>query len=221
MIDTPEMPSDAEKWHDEIAKKGEVVYLINTEPHVDHVSSNHLFSGIGVAHQGTREEMRRYQKRLPNITFSHRLYLYLGDRTFELVHLPGHTASETAVCIPEERVVFTGDNVFHKVQSWLYESLPMEWLESLKKIERLDVDTIVPGHGEVCDKGYLKEQAAFIEEWIEAVKKAIEQGLSQKEAAERISFLDRYPMDVGLDRMGPMVQRMNVYRLYDVLKGDK
>ena len=35
---------------------------------------------------------------------------------------------------------------------------------------------------------------------------------------EKISFLDRYPMDIGLDAIGPEVQRMNVDRLYDLLK---
>ena len=36
MIDTPQMPVDAVKWHDEIARHGPVRYLINTEPHGDH-----------------------------------------------------------------------------------------------------------------------------------------------------------------------------------------
>ena len=81
----------------------------------------------------------------------------------------------------------------------------------------MDVDLIIPGHGEICDKSYLKEQASFIEEWVEAVRKGIQQGLSKEEAQEKISFLDRYPMDVGLAAMGPEVMRMNVNRLYDLL----
>jgi glyoxylase-like metal-dependent hydrolase (beta-lactamase superfamily II) len=246
MIDTPQKPSDAARWKEEIAKRGEVRYIINTEPHADHVTCNYLFPGTVISHQKTREalegsmmgvSMERlnlefakaidpegaplledYQLRLPTITFTHRLYLYLGEHSFELTHLPGHTPGEIAVYLPSEKVVFASDSVFSRVQTWLHEALPFEWLESLQKIEALDVDLIVPGHGEVCGKDYLKEQKAFIEEWIEVVRKAIDQGLSQDEAAQRITFLERYPMDVGLDAIGPQVMQMNVRHLYDVLK---
>lgn len=239
MIDTPHKPTDAVRWRKEIAARGKVRYIVLTEHHADHVTTSYLFSGTVIAQQGMREvlkateqfdrEMARgldpegarllkgYFMRLPGIAFAERLTLYLGDHTFELIHLPGHTAHETAVYIPEERVVFTGDNVFYKVQTWFHEADPEAWLESLRRIGDLDVDVIVPGHGEVCDKGYLKEQASFIQEWMDTVRKAIKQGLSKEEAQARISFLDRYPMDIGLEAIGPAVQQMNVGRLYDLL----
>ena len=240
MIDTPMMPSDAIKWRDFIEQKGEVRYVINTEPHADHYTGNAFFPGMVIAHHGTREVlstvseadiiervkamdpeglplMDGYRLKRPAITFDQRLLLYLGEHTFELIHLPGHTASEIAVYIPEERVVFTGDNVFYKVQTFLHEADPWEWLQSLKTIGELDVDVIAPGHGEVCDKGYLKEQAAFIEDWIAAVRDAIKRGLTKEQAQAEISFLDRYPMGQGMEAMGPIVQQMNVARLYDLL----
>ena len=43
MIDTPQTPTDAVRWRDEIAKHGTVRYLINTEPHEDHFRGNHFF----------------------------------------------------------------------------------------------------------------------------------------------------------------------------------
>jgi cyclase len=241
MIDSPQRPSDAMKWREQMQSKGEVKYLVNTEPHGDHVTGNFFFPGTVIAHEGTREAvaasfdldmvkermqaldpeglplLKGYSVKLPSVTFSDRLTLHLGDHTFHALHLPGHTASETAVYVPEERVVFTGDNIFYKTQLFIHQGYPDAWLESLKKIGELDADAIVPGHGGVCDKSYLKEQASFIEDWVEAVKQAIEQGLSKEEARERISFLDRYPMDVGLEAMGPELQKMNVDRLYDLL----
>jgi len=111
--------------------------------------------------------------------------------------------------------------VFHRVQTWLHTSDPSAWLESLEKIEALDADIIVPGHGGVCDKGYLKEQRSFIEEWMGAVSAAIQRGLSQAEAMDEISFLDRYPMDEGISALGPGLQRMNVARLYDLFTSDR
>lgn len=241
MIDTPQMPADAIKWRDEIAKYGPVRYLINTEPHGDHFTGNYFFEGTVVAHEGTREAIlaasveqlktrlkqtapeslalvKDFSYRPPTITLSQRLTLYLGDHTFQLIHLPGHTPYQVAVFIPEERLVFTSDNVFGRVQAWLQQALPYEWLDSLKRLQELEVDVLVPGHGELCDRSYIPEMSAFIQDWIDAVTAAIKQGISLEEAQDKISFLDRYPNEVGTEAMAQQAQRMNVARLYQVLK---
>ena len=241
MIDTPQMPVDAIKWRNEIAQYGPVRYLINTEPHGDHFAGNYFFEGTVVAHEGTREAIlatpveqfrerlqqtapenldlvRDFSYRPPTITLSQRLTLYLGDHTFQLINLPGHTPYQVAVYIPEEKVVFTSDNVFYKVQAWLHQAVPYEWLDSLKQLQELDADVLVPGHGKVCDRSYIPEMSAFVQDWIDAVTAAVKQGMSLEEAQDKISFLDRYPMEAGSEPMGQQVQRMNVARLYEVLK---
>jgi len=80
--------------------------------------------------------------------FTDELTLRLGNHTFRCLHHPGHTPPQTSVYVPEEGVVFTGDNVFCRVKTFIQEADPWEWLESLKKIDALDVQVIVPGHGE-------------------------------------------------------------------------
>ncbi len=240
IIDSPWMPSEVIRWHKEIASMGEVRYLINTEPHPDHCTGNGFLPGIGVAHRGIRDAlllrslegierqikdmdpqgaylMKEYKMKLPEITFTQRLSLHLGDHSFELLNLPGHTASQTAVYIPEERVVFTGDNVVYKVKTWLAEAKPYPWLQSLKRIEELPVDIIVPGHGDdVCHKSYLKEQARIIRRWIAAIKQAIKQGMSQEETEKRVGLLppDPYPPD-GKTATS-YVDKLNVARLYEL-----
>jgi cyclase len=241
MIDTPQMPSDALKWRDEIKKHGEVRYLINTEPHGDHFTGNYFFQGTVVAHEGTREAilcasiddlrmriqttdpeslslLKDYHFKPPTITLSQRLTIYLGDHTFQLINMPGHTPYQVAVYIPEERVVFTSDNIFHKVQAFLHQCLPNEWQESLKRLQKLDADVLVPGHGTTCDRSYIPEMSAFIQDWVDTVSAAIKKGITLEEALETISLLDRYPMGVGTESMGRELQRMNVTRLYEVLK---
>ncbi|MDY6964491.1 MAG: MBL fold metallo-hydrolase [Halobacteriota archaeon] len=220
MIDTPQKSSDAAIFKEEIESRGEVRFIINTEYHLDHVSSNHLFPGTIVSHQGTRDALKGQKFRLPEITFSHKMCLYSGEHTFELMHLPGHTPSEIAVYIPQEKVLFTGDNIFYQVQTFLQEALPFKWLESLEKMSEINADILIPGHGEVCDRSYIKEQAALISEWIDAIRKAIDDGLSEKEAAGKLSSIDHYPMDVGIEGFRKALQRMNVGRLYRVLKED-
>jgi cyclase len=242
MIDSPQLPGNAIKWRDIIARHGPVKYIINTEPHPDHTTGNYFFDGTVIAHVGIRETMLKssaqsvkdmvarvsqgdfhlvenYQYKLPAITFSDRLDLHLASHTFHLINMPGHTRFQTAVYIPEEKVVFTSDNIFCKVQAWMQEAMPFEWLASLKNLSELDADVLVPGHGSLCTRDYLPEMAAFIQDWIDAVNDAIKKGWSVEEAQDRISFIDRYPMEPGSEAMGQFIQKVNVARLYQVLKG--
>jgi glyoxylase-like metal-dependent hydrolase (beta-lactamase superfamily II) len=146
--------------------------------------------------------------------------LHVGDHTFEMVHMPGHTLFQAAISIKEEGVVFTSDNIFHKVQTYIQEANPDQWLETLDSLRHLDEEVFVPGHGAVCDKGYLDEQGAYIMEWKEYVRSAIERGMTKDEAIENLTALtDRYPMDVGQDGTSPRVMRMNAANLYDYLTG--
>lgn len=243
MVDTPQMPTDALRYREDILKRGEVRYVINTEPHGDHFMGNGFFTGLGVAHEETRNrivqtDLAAMKERLtmmdpgftdlasfclkpPSITFTQSMKLYCGSHTFILLHLPGHTFSETAVFVPEERVVFTGDNIFYQCQTFFQEALPKEWLESLKTLKTLEADIIIPGHGEICKMDYVDEQAAFIEDWIAAVKNGVEKGWSLEEARERISFLDRYPMLDGMKDFGPQLMKTNVARLYGLAVENK
>ena len=120
MIDTPQSPDDALKWRDEIARHGSVKYIINSEPHGDHFTGNFFFEGMVVAPDGVRKailasdanQLSQQMKQMapdatlipddfyykpPVITFSQKLTLHLGDHTFELTNLPGHTPYQTAV----------------------------------------------------------------------------------------------------------------------------
>ena len=54
MIDSPQKPSDALKLKAEIEKKGQLRYIINTEPHGDHWTVNAFFDAPVIAHEGVR-----------------------------------------------------------------------------------------------------------------------------------------------------------------------
>ncbi|MBU2498428.1 MAG: MBL fold metallo-hydrolase [Proteobacteria bacterium] len=237
LVDTPERPSDAVRWRDEVGKKGEVRYLINTEEHPDHAHSSRFLPGILITHEKTRERLAKlpveeilervkgtdpeglpfmegFRLRLADITFSESLSLFLGGQTVKLFHLPGHSEGGMAVYIPAEKVVFTTDIVFHRRKSWLHEATPSRWLESLKKLRELDVDVIVPGHGDLCKKDYLDEQAAVVEKWVDAVRSAIEKGLSEEEAVAKISPPDPHPKQPKTPMTEEQLNRAIISRLY-------
>jgi len=195
MIDSPQQPIDAVRWRERMEEEAPIRYLINTEPHGDHISGNAYFPKVPVVGQvqlqecfdqylnafGSLDDKRERFKQTdpdsvwlvghpdypashgPTVTFNEGLTLNVGDHTFKIIHMPGHTAPQTSVYVPQEGVVFTGDNVFHKCRTWMQECDPWEWLEALRAIEALDAETIVPGHGEPCGKAYLKEQAQIVE----------------------------------------------------------
>ena len=242
MIDSPHKPTDAMKLKAEIARHGQLRYIINTEPHGDHWTGNAFFDAPVVSHEGVRtriletdldEHIERvanfgpeegplmvgYKPNVPIITFKNGMTLRVGDHTFHDPHAC-HTLYQAAIVIEEEGVVFTSDNIFHKVQTWLHEANPDLWLTALESLRGLDEDIFVPGHGDLCDKGYLDEQGTFIMEWRDYVKEAINMGMTRDEAALNLNrFVDRYPMDVGQAHMAPMVMRISAANLYDYLTG--
>jgi len=244
MLDSPHKPSDALKLKAEIAARGRPLrYIINTEPHGDHWTGNAFFGVPAIAHEGVRmrilntdmaQHVERvgalgpdepkllagYTPNVPVLTFEHGMTLHVGDHTFQMIHMPGHTLYQAAICIKEEGVVFTSDNIFYKCQTFIQEANPEQWLQALESLRQLDEAIFVPGHGVVCDKSYLDEQGAYIMEWTEYVQKAIDRGMSKDEAVDTLTAMtDRYPMDVGLEARAPQVMRMNVANLYDYLTG--
>ena len=239
IIDTPMCPTDAVRWRDEVSKRGELRYLINTEEHGDHCQNSWFFPGVLISSQETRRKlaklpvgevierakrmdpegaplMESFQLRLADITFTGSLNLYLGNHTFSLFPLPGHSTGGIGVYIPEERVVFASDCVFHQLKSFLQEAIPDQWFESLKRLGELDVDVIVPGHGDICKKDYLEEQAGIIRQWVEVIQSAIKQGLSEEEAVACISQPDPYPIQPRTPFTEPQLNRMIIARLYNL-----
>jgi cyclase len=243
LIDTPHKPSDAVRLKAEIAKRGKLRYIINTEPHGDHWTGNAYFDVPVIAHEGVRSRILGtdlkahvarvasfgpeepgllvgYRPNAPIITFKNGMTIHIGDHTFEMIHMPGHTAYQAAICVKEEGVVFTSDNVFHKVQTWLQEANPDLWITALDSLRNLKEEIFVPGHGDVCGKEYLKEQGDFILEWKAYVKEGVDRGMTRDEAVARLTAMtNRYPMDVGQDGMSPMVMKLNVANLYDYVTG--
>jgi cyclase len=151
------------------------------------------------------------------IVFKGDVTLRVGDHTFHLLHTPGHTRGQIAVHIPEERVVFTGDTIFHDCQTWLMESDVPQWLDALERVRSLDVDHLLPGHGPVTTTDYVATQRAVLLDWVGAVADAIAKGWSREETIARVNFADRYPVDIGQGYMMEHIQTRNAASLYDKL----
>ena len=151
------------------------------------------------------------------IVFTGDLTLHVGDRTFHLLHTPGHTPGQIGVYVPEERVVFTGDTIFSGCQTWLMTSDVDQWLSSLDIIRNLDVDQVVPGHGPVVDLGYVDTQRATLLNWKAAVATAVAEGCTREETVAKVKFPKLGPVDIGQEYMLGYVEALNAGSLYDKL----
>jgi cyclase len=109
---------------------------------------------------------------LPTITFEQQLTIHGKNRIVQLhSYGGGHTQSDTFVYLPTEKIAIMGDLVLSKHHPVLFTANPEEWLAILERVEQLEIETIVPGHGEVCSmaelhevKGYIKTITALVEE---------------------------------------------------------
>lgn len=83
------------------------------------------------------------------VTFESEHVLELGSRLIEILHVgAAHTAGDSFVWLPQERIVFTGDIVYVGRTPGIMEfSDSAAWLESFAAIEALEPEHVIPGHG--------------------------------------------------------------------------
>jgi glyoxylase-like metal-dependent hydrolase (beta-lactamase superfamily II) len=91
--------------------------------------------------------------------------LEMGGRRLEVMHTPGHAPGHICLYDADDRTLLSGD-VVGAVVAWYCPSGggAAGYLESLDRIEQLDIDLILPSHGgEITDvAGAIAETRAFI-----------------------------------------------------------
>lgn len=94
-----------------------------------------------------------------------------GEINLEIIHTPGHTPGSISIYEPASKSLFSGDTVFADGATGRWD-LPggnyRELLQSVKKLSKLDIDNLYPGHGEVVEgngKEHIKRALEFLEEF--------------------------------------------------------
>jgi glyoxylase-like metal-dependent hydrolase (beta-lactamase superfamily II) len=93
--------------------------------------------------------------------------LAIGDRTWDIVHTPGHARSHICVFNERDSILLSGDHLLGSITPHIdFERDSDEdplglFLESLQKVERLDPQMVLPGHGRPFDEG--AERARVVE----------------------------------------------------------
>jgi cyclase len=217
LIDTRTHPREGRDLLDRIRKVTDkpIKWVINSHFHGDHHMGNIAFKELGatfVAQEETARIMEHVQPKemarridgfvkrgldpaevklvLPDVTFGDKMTIRLGGREIRLFYLgPGQQAGDTFVAFPHARVLFTpGAFAKHSMPNMLFTPSVDNWIKLLGEVADMDVDTILPAHGDVATRADVKELAAMLADEYATVKNAVNRGVSLDQATAMLTF---------------------------------
>jgi glyoxylase-like metal-dependent hydrolase (beta-lactamase superfamily II) len=220
VVDTRQHVRDGEDLLARIRKVTDkpIKWVVNSHFHADHYLGNPAFKAAGatiVAHRDTamlmqklhgKEIARRggfFKRRgfdpkdvalvMPDVTFDHEMTIRLGSRDIRLLYLgPGQQIGDTFVLFPHRRAVHTPGAFAQK--SWantVFTPSVEGWIGVLRKLAAMDIETVLPAHGDVAKRADLEELAKFLSTIDGAVRAAIAKGMSADGMAKALTF-DQY-----------------------------
>lgn len=152
---------------------------------------------------------------LPTRTFENELSLQVGNKRVELINVgPAHTAGDTLVYAPADKLLFTGDILFIDGTPIMWEGPISNWIGACDHILAMDVEIIVPGHGPITDKNGVRAVKSYLEYISLEARKRYDAGLSATDAAHDIALGD-YASWGDAERIV-----VNVASLYREFSGD-
>lgn len=132
---------------------------------------------------------------LPQFCFEDNLTLHLPPLTFEIHRKGGHSPACTSVLVPEEGVLFAGDVVINGPSAGMRDAFVQEWIDALAWVEGLDIETIVPGHGEICGKEVATELKDRLSGMMDIMVEVVAEGKEKRVATEDPKFLQYFHAD--------------------------
>ncbi len=74
-------------------------------------------------------------------------HLDLGNRQLLVIHTPGHSPGHCCFYEPERKYLYSGDLIYQGCLDAFYPSTdPQKFWQSVKKVQKLDITRIMPGH---------------------------------------------------------------------------
>jgi glyoxylase-like metal-dependent hydrolase (beta-lactamase superfamily II) len=153
--------------------------VVNTHLHFDHIGGNYIFSKALVGmHESDANELKKNPKATYHALFGGSIKrrgvdfllkdnhkLKTENFTFLVVHTPGHTKGSICLYEPHEKILISGDTIFHHSVGRvdLIGGSEDNMLNSLQKIKELDVDILLPGHGRIIERDTNEHIARIVE----------------------------------------------------------
>ena len=153
-------PSDFDTCDKIIKKKyNKLDYILNTHHHFDHVGGNEKLK------EKYRAKVLGFEldkDRIPgiDIILKDKQNFKLGNSSFEVIFIPGHTKGHIAFYFKDEKIVFTGDTLFSLGCGKVFEGTYEQMFSSLNKLKNLPTDTKI-----YCGHEYTKKNLEFCLEY--------------------------------------------------------
>jgi cyclase len=153
-------------------------------------------------------------------TFSGEMVLEVGGREVRLIETgPAHTQGDMMVYVPDAKTLFGGDMLFAACTPVIWVGPVEHYIAALDKILALDVEVVVPGHGQVSDKSAVAQGKAYLEYIRDETGKRFEAGMSARDAAFDIATGDDFSRQVFATWDSPERIMTNVHVIYRHLQG--
>jgi len=190
--------------------KKPICYVINTHVHFDHILGNKTFVSentdfvghknlLQAVNQNRNFFLTQFKNNLssdakesdiigPNILIEKTTQLELGGRTLTLIPFStSHSHNDLVVIDNKTKTLWSGDLIFRERIPSLTGSLK-GWLETIEKIKKLDVNVVVPGHGNIASSldDAIKQQEDYLNLLLNKTREAINKGKFIIEAMETI-----------------------------------
>ena len=193
--------ADAARWlKTELAKRFNkpIRYMIYSHDHVDHIAGGEVFAdtAIVVAHENAKADIIAEQRptAVPDITFSDQMTIELGGKRVELSYVGrSHSDNMIVMRFPAERALFAVDFIPVKSVAWknMTDAYIPDWMNAIARVEAMDFDILVPGHGGLGTKADATAFRGYMEILYAAVLKGAREGKSL-EAMQQSIRLEKY-----------------------------
>ncbi len=200
-----------------------IKYMIYSHEHGDHESGGQIFKDAGarvIAQENCVEALNKNPRAVAaDETFKTRRDITLGGTTIELYHFgPSHGQCLVIMRLAKERLAYTVDIL--TPHSVLFRDIRGDYpgmIATLKKIQDMDVDRIVPGHGiPVAPKSVAGDMLQYLADLESEVRKAMAENASE-EAVKTMVNLEKYQKWRSADRF----LMMNVEGMMRIIKSAK
>ena len=153
-------PSDFDTCNEIINKKyNKLDYILNTHHHLDHVGGN---KKLKEKYKSKVLGFELDKTRIPciDITLKEKQNFKIGNTSFEVIFIPGHTKGHIAFYFKDEKIIFTGDTLFSLGCGRVFEGTYKQMFNSLNKLKNLPNDTKI-----YCGHEYTKKNLEFCLEY--------------------------------------------------------
>jgi glyoxylase-like metal-dependent hydrolase (beta-lactamase superfamily II) len=155
----------------EYMKPEDLEYIILTHYHFDHVSGAPKLKEETNAKVMIHELDASFLSFKPDKTLKNNDMINLGNCSLKVIHTPGHTPGSICLYEPKSKILFSGDTIFshgHVGRTDLPGGSPEQLIESIKKISKLNLKTLYPGHGKIVNDG-VNEQISNSLEFLNSI----------------------------------------------------